>query len=162
MIGESGLIDENLDFSIFLAKEWIEDQVWMGFKVAKHRDRIFTKVTTFYQPFCEDNATKYQTDVGLAKPVYRETLVKSDAEIREAFGETIKVNARKDILPIQEILENNARNLTPDEIEEKILGGKVYDSKPQREAVACKPLPIGFHRITWTKTKGLQKVVYLS
>lgn len=162
MIGESGLIDENLDFSIFLAKEWVQDTVWMGFKCAKHRDRIFTKVTTFYQPFCEDNPIKYQTDVGLAKPVYRETLVKSDAEIREVFGETIKMNARRDILPIQEILENSAKDLTPEEIEEKILGGKVYDSKPQRETVACNPLPIRFHRIMWTKTKGFQKAVYLS
>ena len=98
----------------------------------------------------------------MAKPVYRETLVKSDAEIREVFGETIKMNARRDILPIQEILENSAKDLTPEEIEEKILGGKVYDSKPQRETVACNPLPIRFHRIMWTKTKGFQKAVYLS
>ena len=77
-------------------------------------------------------------------------------------GETIKMNARRDILPIQEILENSAKDLTPEEIEEKILGGKVYDSKPQRETVACNPLPIRFHRIMWTKTKGFKKVVYLS
>ena len=159
MIGESGLIDENLDFSIFIAKEWIDDNVWMGFKLAKHRDRIFTNVTTFYQPFHEDNAIKYQTDVGLAKPLYKETLVKSELEIREAFGETIKMNARKDIMPIQELLEKESRDLTPEEIEEKILGGKVYTNKPKEEA-ACKPLPIGFHRVVWNNNIGMQRIVF--
>ena len=159
MIGESGLIDENLDFSIFIAKEWIDDNVWMGFKLAKHRDRIFTNVTTFYQPFHEDNAIKYQTDVGLSKPLYKETLVKSELEIREAFGETIKMNARKDIMPIQELLEKESRDLTPEEIEEKILGGKVYTNKPKEEA-ACNPLPVGFHRVIWNNNIGMQRIVY--
>lgn len=159
MIGESGLIDENLDFSIFIAKEWIDDTVWMGFKLAKHRDRIFTNVTQFYQPFHEDNAIKYQTDVGLAKPLYKETLVKSELEIREAFGETIKMNARKDIMPIQELLEKESRDLTPEEIEEKILGGKVYTNKNKEEA-AYKSLPIGFHRVIWNNNTGMQRIVY--
>ena len=158
MIGESGLIDENLDFSIFIAKEWIDDNIWMGFKLAKHRDRIFTNVTTFYQPFHEDNAIKYQTDVGLAKPLYKETLVKSELEIREAFGETIKMNARKDIMPIQELLEKESRNLTPEEIEEKILGGKVYTNKPKE--AACNPLPIGFHRVIWNNNIGMQRIAF--
>ena len=130
----------------------------MGFKLAKHRDRIFTNVTTFYQPFHEDNAIKYQTDVGLAKPLYKETLVKSELEIREAFGETIKMNARKDIMPIQELLEKESRNLTPEEIEEKILGGKVYTNKPKE--AACKPLPIGFHRVIWNNNIGMQRIAF--
>ena len=162
MIGESGLIDENLDFSIFLAKEWIEDMCWMGFKLAKHRDRIFTNVTTFYQPFCEDNAIKYQTDVGLSKPLYKETLVKSENEIREAFGETIKMNVRKDIKPIQELLERDAKDLTPEEIENKLLGGTVYGSKNEKhEEVGFKALPIGFHKIAWSGNIGMQKVTYI-
>ena len=103
MIGESGLIEENLDCSIFLTREVMPDgQEWMGFKLAKHRYNIFTNGLTFYQPFHPECAISYIEDEGCAEPVYRTKLVRDEAAFKKAFGETITLAPGGEI---QEIME---------------------------------------------------------
>lgn len=76
-IGESSLIDENLDASIFLLPEWTSDnKKYMGFKLTKKRFKADLSLTAniFYQPFVDDNPVKLVEDVGNGIPASKKTL----------------------------------------------------------------------------------------
>lgn len=65
-IGESGLINENVDYSIFLVPFWESEnkkQKWLGFKAVKRRYGGNTMSTRFYQPYEPDNPIKLQEDI---------------------------------------------------------------------------------------------------
>nr|DAN42702.1 MAG TPA: DNA polymerase B Like Replicative Helicase [Caudoviricetes sp.] len=130
MIGESGLIDENLDGSIFITREEMPDgQNYMGFRLTKKRYRIFTNVTTFYQPFHMENRIKYVEDVGCTEPAYRTKLIRDEKLFKEAFGETIKLEPKGEIKEIiDDMVEFANPNITPsrrENLENSILGGNV-------------------------------------
>lgn len=80
-IGESSLIDENLDASIFLLPEWTSDgQKYMGFKLTKKRFKADISVTAniFYQPFVENNPVKLVEDEGKMKPASKKSLTANE------------------------------------------------------------------------------------
>lgn len=130
MIGESGLIEENLDCSIFLTREVMPDgQEWMGFKLAKHRYNIFTNVLTFYQPFHPECAISYIEDEGCAEPVYRTKLVRDEAAFKKAFGETITLAPGGEIQEIMEEVQGRVPSSTKREGLDSILGGSVVSSE---------------------------------
>jgi len=109
-IGESSLIDENLDATLFLTPEWVGEQKYMGFKLTKSRFPIYTKVTSFYQPFAENSNVKLVEDVGLIKPLYEKSLASnSEDAIRKNFGDTIKFSNNREIKDITE-LQNDIFN----------------------------------------------------
>ena len=90
-IGESSLIDENLDASIFLLPEWdIAGNKYMGFKLTKRRFKADTSVTAdiFYQPFVDGNIVKLEEDYGCARPASKRTLTKGQNAIvvRSSFN----------------------------------------------------------------------------
>ena len=124
MIGESGLIDENLDCSIFIAKEYVGDKKYMGFHCTKSRAKLYTKVLTFYQPFYDDNPIRYVCDEG-ASPAYKESLVNDENQIKERFGNTLKLNARREIKTIEDMLNEGNSGMSKDEQENLILGGSL-------------------------------------
>lgn len=65
-IGESSLINENLDYSIFIVPFWVNDdrsKKYMGFKAVKRRFGGTTNSNKFYQPYCDDCLVKLQEDV---------------------------------------------------------------------------------------------------
>ena len=134
MIGESGLINENLDCTIFIAPEYIDGKKYMGFKCDKTRYRIFTKLTTFYQPFYDDNYVKYVCDEGLAEPLSRTSLIHDEAEMRNAFGNTIQFGARRDF-DLEE-LEDKPLESESDK-DKAILGGTVYTDKEKNNNKAA-------------------------
>lgn len=77
-IGESSLIDENLDASIFLLPEWTSDgKKYMGFKLTKKRFKADSSVSAniFYQPFVDGNIVKLEEDEGCMAPLSRKTLL---------------------------------------------------------------------------------------
>lgn len=82
-IGESSLIDENLDASIFILPEWDQnDRKYMGFKLTKRRFRADIEVTAspFYQPFVPGNIVKLEEDVGKMMPASKKTLKTTSQE----------------------------------------------------------------------------------
>lgn len=130
MIGESGLIDENLDASIFITREIMQDgQNFMGFKLTKHRYRIFTNNVIFYQPFDKDCAIRYIEDEGCAKGAYRLKLIRDEEAFKQAFGETIKLEPKGVISELMDEIQD--KETTPDRresLENSILGGNVITS----------------------------------
>lgn len=115
-IGESSLIDENLDGTIFITPEYVGDQKYMGIKLTKHRYKIFTKITSIYQPFEEGSGVKLMEDEGLVKPLFKESLVRDAEQIKKAFGDTVRFSVNREIKDIDEL-----------ETEDKIIvGGTVY------------------------------------
>ena len=140
MIGESGLIEENLDCSIFLTREVSkEGQEFMGFKLAKHRYNIFTKDTTFYQPFHPECAISYMEDEGCAEPIYRTNLLRDEVEFKKTFGDTIVFQAGG---AIEEIIEDDntdknkndkPKNSTKREGLDSIIGGTVISSEDMKK-----------------------------
>lgn len=103
-IGESSLIDENLDATMFLTPEWVGEQKYMGIKMTKHRFPIYTKVTSFYQPFAPGSEVKLVEDEGLTKPAYEKSLASnSEDSIRKSFGETIKFSTSREIRDIEDL-----------------------------------------------------------
>lgn len=64
-IGESSLIDENLDATILLAPCIKDDTKYLGIKITKHRYKINPDACIrFYQPFVQGNPVKLVEDVG--------------------------------------------------------------------------------------------------
>ena len=64
-IGESGLINENLDYSIFLVPFWMDQEKkikYLGFKAVKRRYGGNTTFNTFYQPYSIECPIKLQED----------------------------------------------------------------------------------------------------
>ena len=92
MIGESGLIDENLDWTIFIQPEWVENKKYMGFRCIKHRFKISTDVLEFYQPFYEDNQIKYICDEGASKPAYKISLDEASLHAEDLKEKNKNVN----------------------------------------------------------------------
>jgi len=111
-IGESSLIDENLDATIFITPEWVGNQKYMGFKISKHRYKMFTKVAAFYQPFEEGNEVRLMEDEGLTRPLYKESLVRDADEIKKTFGDTIRFSTVREIKDIEELEANESKLIT--------------------------------------------------
>lgn len=99
-IGESSLIDENVDASIIIipAFETKKDDTgnvidvgnkWMGFKVTKTRYKINTEERVFYHPFYPDNPVKYICDVGLSQRLSRPSLINYDKERNRGVNSTV-------------------------------------------------------------------------
>lgn len=120
MIGESGLIEENLDASIFIAKEFIDGKIWMGFELKKTRYRIFTKYTTFYQPF--EHGIKYATDTGLSNPLFKKSLDRTSMEVTPVMGEVVKIGGHREIKDIND----PTRGQGPKNLQEAILGETTF------------------------------------
>ena len=152
MIGESGLIDENLDWTIFITPEYASDgKKYMGFKCTKHRDRIFTSVEQFYQPFEEDNMIKYVCDEGLAKPEFKTSLAPNNNELqmlktnsidlglgshldtfRVLSDTTIRSMEKENYIESQDPLES--KTLTEDDI----IGSTIYTKKEENRVAYLK------------------------
>lgn len=111
-IGESSLIDENLDGTLILTPEWYNDRKYLGIKLTKHRYPIFTKTTSIYQPFEEGSEVKLVEDEGLAKPLYKTSLTRDDEEVKRAFGDTIRFSTRREIRDIDELEGMESKILT--------------------------------------------------
>lgn len=77
-IGESSLIDENLDASIFLAPCELNDVKYLAIKITKHRYRVDISAgeSRFFQPFVQGNPVKLVEDLGCFKQaaIYNITL----------------------------------------------------------------------------------------
>jgi archaellum biogenesis ATPase FlaH len=116
-IGESSLIDENLDGTLFITPEWVGDRKYMGIKLTKHRYKIYTKIKNIYQPFEEGNEVKLMEDEGLTKPLFKESLVRDGEEIKKAFGDTVRFSVNREIRDIDELEADESKVLT---------GGTVY------------------------------------
>jgi RecA/RadA recombinase len=129
-IGESSLIDENLDGSIFLTPEWVGDDKYMGIKLTKHRYKIYTHTTSIYQPFEEGNEVKLAEDEGMNKPLFKESLAKDNEAIKKAFGDTMRFSTNREIKDIDELERDESRLIT---------GGTVYSEEPK--AAAYHPIP---------------------
>jgi len=69
-IGESSLIDENLDASIMLVPCELNNTKYLGIKITKHRYRvdISGNESRFFQPFVQGNPVKLVEDVGCFTP----------------------------------------------------------------------------------------------
>lgn len=76
-IGESSLIDENLDATILLAPCEKDNVKYLGIKITKHRYRVDIDMgaTRFYQPFVQGNPVKLVEDVNCFQPAARYSLV---------------------------------------------------------------------------------------
>ena len=141
MIGESGLIDENLDCSIFLAKEIVLDdfgnkQIYMGFSCTKSRNRLFTDVVKFYQPFREDNPIAYVCDE-FGQPVFRKSLQRDEEGIAKTYGNSVNVSLRKKVKNITD-LENDAamvNGVLDPSLEARILQGSVAVTPPPQASI---------------------------
>ena len=68
-IGESSLIDENVDATIFIVPQWVGEEKYMGFKVTKTRYKCTATDRTFFQPFDKTNTIKLVEDSKLASPL---------------------------------------------------------------------------------------------
>ena len=120
-IGESSLIDENLDATIFLTPEWVGEQKYMGFKLTKKRYPIFTKTVSFYQPYAEGSEVKLMEDEGLTKPLYEKSLASnSEDQISKNFGNTIRYTNNRQIRDIDDIKKDLEGEL--------IVGGTSYSN----------------------------------
>ena len=125
-IGESSLIDENLDATIFLTPEWpSEDQKFMGVKLTKHRYPIATNATSFYIPYDHNSEVKLKMDLGGKRVTLSSLANNSNETIMKNFGKTIKYSTELPI-PTEESDEDNIENL--------IKGGTVYSGgEPKKE-----------------------------
>ena len=68
-IGESSLIDENVDATIFIVPQWVGEEKYMGFKVTKTRYKCTATDRTFFQPFDKTNTIKLVEDSKLSSPL---------------------------------------------------------------------------------------------
>ena len=123
-IGESSLIDENLDATIFLTPEWPGDgQKFMGVKITKHRYPISTKATSFYIPFAPNSEVKMLTDAGGERKTLLSLAENSNEAIMKNFGKTIKYSTE---IPIPTEDDNQLESL--------IKGGTIYNGgEPKKE-----------------------------
>lgn len=76
-IGESSLIDENLDATILIAPCEKDETKYLGIKITKHRYRVDIDIgaTRFYQPFVQGNPVKLVEDIDCFQPAARYSLV---------------------------------------------------------------------------------------
>lgn len=91
-IGESSLIDENLDATFMIAPCDLETGKFLGFKMTKNRYRadIPNKVKKFYQPFYKDSKVRLMEDIHRFKPLCRYSLMVDDLVSPEDNPKTIK------------------------------------------------------------------------
>lgn len=107
-IGESGLIDENVDASIYLAKEHVGEDWYMGFKIDKNRYRIDPTVPKiFYQPIVS-NSIKYVTDALNSKPAYKLSIAEEVYETNLVKAKTMqqKYAIKQEIKPKKTDFQN--------------------------------------------------------
>jgi len=132
-IGESSLIDENLDGTIFITPEWVGDRKYMGIKLTKKRYKIYTRITSIYQPFEEGNEVKLMEDEGLAKPLFKESLVRDAEEIKKAFGDTVRFSVNREIRDIDELEADEGKLIT---------GGTMYGERIKEAAYTSFAQPL--------------------
>lgn len=117
-IGESSLIDENVDASIFIVPQWTEKHKYMGFKFTKMRYRLEPKdrdaPNPFYQPFADGNPVKMVEDFGLSGPLYKKSLITDKEKIDNNFGQSVRFSTNR---VIDEVDKENPYGLS----------GTVYD-----------------------------------
>ena len=78
-IGESMLILENVDATIFIVPEWDENgHKYMGMRLVKKRFKGGNRETLF-QPFEEDNEIRLVDDEGRSLPAFKQSMSKSSA-----------------------------------------------------------------------------------
>lgn len=107
-IGESSLIDENVDATLLLTpQEDLNGQKWMGFKITKTRYKISTNVTKFIHPFQKDNKVKLSEDLTLCSPLSRESLV-SDKQVRNNVDNVRFQNTSASLSDIDSFLEESS------------------------------------------------------
>lgn len=114
-IGESSLIDENVDASIIIipAHEMKKDDKgnvisvgnkWMSFKVTKTRYKINTEERVFFHPFYPDNPVKYICDVGLPQRLSRPSLIDYDKERNRGINSVaVNSNVMKEMGELKDI-----------------------------------------------------------
>ena len=158
MIGESGLIEENLDASIFIAKEFIDDKIFMGFELKKVRYKLFSNETVFYQPF--EYGIKYATDEGAKRPAFKKSLDRIDYEVIPKVGDVIRTSGNRfRIKDLNDPTRDTEEYTTS--LEEALLTGKTYcgvNSVPayMRTIRYELPCPEGFvSPITFIKRVGV-------
>ena len=126
MIGESGLIDENLDWTIFIQPEWVGEKKYMGFRCVKHRFKISTTVTEFYQPFYEDNPIKYICDAGASSPAYKLSLDDASLHMDEVKEHNKEINFgfRRNVKDLMNS-KFEKKNDDNDKVEEMVESGNI-------------------------------------
>lgn len=79
-IGESSLIDENLDASIIIVPCELDNKKFMGFKLTKNRYRADIPVSAkrFYQPFADDSKVRLQEDLHCFRPASKYSLLQGE------------------------------------------------------------------------------------
>lgn len=106
-IGESSLINENLDYSIFIVPFWVNDdktKKYMGFKAVKRRFGGTTNSNKFYQPYCEDCSLKLQEDInGKTAGV-----LLLNGTIHDSFSGNTNKYISKDMINNEQKIEDNA------------------------------------------------------
>ncbi len=125
MIGESSLIDENLDATIFIVPQYVDNKKYMGFKWSKHRYKApkLNDKDIFYQPFYDDNPVKFVEDLGLSEPVYKESLMSNREDIAKITGENRFASSQKvdDLEELDTTMMPSVDLFTPGEKKEKKL-----------------------------------------
>jgi hypothetical protein len=171
MIGESGLIDENLDWTIFIQPEWVGEKKYMGFRCVKHRFKISTTVTEFYQPFYEDNPIKYICDEGASSPAYKLSLDDASLHMEEVKEHNKEINFgfRRNVKDLMNNKFNKNKESESEKVEEMVESGNitpfgsasifgnasVYSQKENKQMAGYTDRKI-FKRIAFRPSKLLQ------
>ena len=146
-IGESSLIDENLDCTLILTPEYINGQKWMGIKETKHRFPVKTNDLSIYQPFGEGSDIMLMEDEGMDKPLYKRSLmINSKDELERNFGNTIIYGAKKEIQEIDSL----AQDIGKAKPEDLLTGSIIKPGTP--ELVAYKNTGKLLHIVDRVKT----------
>ena len=106
-IGESSLINENLDYSIFIVPFWVNDdktKKYMGFKAVKRRFGGTTNSNKFYQPYCEDCSLKLQEDINSKTA----GVLLLNGTIHDSFSGNTNKYISKDMINNEQKIEDNA------------------------------------------------------
>ena len=108
----------------------------MGFSCTKSRNRLFTDVVKFYQPFREDNPIAYMCDE-FGQPVFRKSLQRDEEGIAKTYGNSVNVSLRKKVKNITD-LENDAsmvNGVLDPSLEARILQGSVAVTPPPQASI---------------------------
>jgi hypothetical protein len=107
-IGESTRIDENLDGTFIITPEVSSDGIrYMGIKMTKHRYEVAPNtVVSVYQPFHPDTIALME-DIYDIKPIYRESLMKDEEEIRQSFGDVERASINKTVKALANLTGNS-------------------------------------------------------
>lgn len=119
-IGDSINIDRNIDCSIILIPESINDdkERYMGFKLTKARYELTSSLRSFYQPMYPGSKITFQEDLFELGPKYKETLDFSADLVREKIGPTQKYTTNPSLTSLQDLAFTAAKQLVEDTYEE--------------------------------------------